>query len=70
VEGDVSSANTIINPPERVIANLDGLATLRMHEDAAEIARYAKPADYFVGKGEKNTEQDYDIYSGDLKHKH
>lgn len=70
IEGDVIAVNTIKDPPELVIGNLDGLATLRMHDDAAEIARYAKPGDYFVGKGEKNTEQDYDIYSGDLKHKH
>jgi hypothetical protein len=66
-EGDVISVRPFMVPPQITIANLDGLVVLHCHEDAADICRQARPGEYFIGKGEKNTEHDYDVYRGRLK---
>ncbi|MFN0072029.1 MAG: choice-of-anchor L domain-containing protein [Chloroflexota bacterium] len=68
IQGDVIEVRAYLNPPELVIANLDGLVVLKCYEDAMDIARDARPGDYFVGEGDKNNEQEYDVYKGKLEH--
>jgi hypothetical protein len=69
-EGDVISVRPYMTPPEITIANIDGLVVLHCHEDAEDICQKAKPGQYFIGKGEKNNEFNYDVYQGRVKNPH
>jgi uncharacterized repeat protein (TIGR01451 family)/CSLREA domain-containing protein len=67
IEGNVLAVDPTSTPPTMTIGSRDGTVTLRLHEDAAELARFARVGQYFVGSGEKEHEQLWDIYEGDVE---